>query len=966
MESLNRKAPGKSRIGLAGLLSVLALAACTKDDPAGPPDGNTEGVLSGTLHMPGGSPAREAKIRLYSVDHVPGPGPAQEPSHSVRTDSEGRFTVDSLPRGQYNVLGLKDGLVSIADSLYLAPGEHTVLADTLEPAGTVAGRIEIQPNHDARKATVRVLGTDRYAQADAEGRFTLSGLAEGSYQVRVETDLEKYEDLTAALRARSGSVDSLADPLRPKYGGVPMIAGVIRSAGGIPAAGATVRLYPVDHVPRPDALGKISSGAEVYTVRTDGSGRYAVDSLPQGDYNILGEKDGLVSFEDSIFLAPGVGAVTAHTLETAGSATARVEIQPQHDPRTVTVHVLGTSAYTNVDEEGRFTLTGLAAGTYRLRIETAVTGYTTLYSSLRVWSGAADTVSAPFLPAFTLIPVVTGLRATLDTATGVARLAWNPTGYRRLQSYVIYRHRRDAVIPAPMAIGSTTDTVWSDTLYPSGASDYGLSSGSFPPADSWEYRVRILNQSNETGETFGGARLDAVPPSWVQTHLEFRSLGTDNGQASLNDTVKVVALFRNRTRELSKVLWRESGMEHTLRDITLGAGASSGSDTLTVIGGRLGARTFHCQVLMAAGGVSTFPFPLTVVSAPPVVSAGNDVTTRRGETLRLVGSAVTRFGRIVKWEWDIGGKGIFTESPDGVREFEVPDSLTTFPCILRATNEDGESALDTLLVTPTLGWRLVGKAPLPGNQMQMVEFQGRVWLLGLSGPFSTEDGIAWRKEESVEGVTDRVNFGAFVLRDTMCVVGGESVGISGTHSDVTCTGDGVNWNRWADLAPIVGDVIWSARMGGRFWMVGRFAREILSTEDGRNWTRRPTDPDMVKAQETVLMIATDSQMVVGTRPTGEGPLLYWRTRDGLTWYRAQPNLAVDRFAPGWVLYRNRLWSFGAGVSSFHPEVEVYSSAEGVSWRKEAAMIKGLKPKSATLAYKNRIWIIDNDDLIISE
>ena len=62
--------------------------------------------------------------------------------------------------------------------------------------------------------------------------------------------------------------------------GNPVVSGVIYNAGGTPAAGATVRFYPVDYNPQNGSLGKTKALAAAVaskdSVATDAYGRYSV------------------------------------------------------------------------------------------------------------------------------------------------------------------------------------------------------------------------------------------------------------------------------------------------------------------------------------------------------------------------------------------------------------------------------------------------------------------------------------------------------------------------------------------------------------------------------------------------------------------------------------------------------------------------------------------------------------------
>lgn len=789
----------------------------------------------------------------------------------------------------------------------------------------------------------------------------------------------EWKRLAIASALALGACDRAEKAVDPGRGGDRVLSGVLLLPDGKPAADAEVRLYAVDHVPGPGVAAKASAfGGAAYVTRTDAEGKYSVDSLGQGEYNILGELDGLVSYQDSVFLSPGREAVASGSLGRGGTVTAKVEIQPHHDSRSVTVHVLGTRAFANVDAEGRFTLRGMAAGTYSLRIATTEPGYTQLFAALAVRAGAADSLATALRPDFTGIPVVAGLEVALDTLAGVARISWSPAEYKRLESYVVYRQRRDQAIPVPQAIGATTDTFWNDTLYFPAGNDYGLAAGTFPAPVPWEYRVRIRNLSDDLGDVFGGAKLDAVPPSWVQTHLEFRTSGTDNGQGSLNDTVKVVALFRNKTRRLTQVVWREHGVD-VVRSQALRAGTESGSDTLAVVGAGLGTRNLFCQVWSESGSPTTHPFNLSFVAMPPTAFAGKDTVVGRARSYILQGSGSTRIGRIIRWEWDVGAKGNFVDAPEGRMELIAPDTSITLTHILRVTNEDGEMGRDSVRVTVTHQWTLAGKVPFHGNEGQIVQFRGRFWQIGGQTPvggnalFSSVDGLTWQAETPDQpAVTRRRTMAAFVHRDTLWVYGGRALpDFSGCSNDIWASVDALHWTRMGDgpLYEYGGcEEVKAVVGGGRVYLVGKSAHNLAVRDEAGQWKIHPTPWEVGNAGYTAFLGYFDDRVVIGTsrgNTTITSAVTYYTVQQDTLWNRLGTRLESSRVNPGWAEFEGNLLIFGgsSGTSLTRPD-DAYMI--GNDWGYAGKLPKVLGSLPTSFVHENRVWIVDGGDLIRME
>lgn len=87
-----------------------------------------------------------------------------------------------------------------------------------------------------------------------------------------------------------------------------------------------------------------------------------------------------------------------------------------------------------------------------------------------------------------------------------------------------------------------------------------------------------------------------------------------------------------------------------------------------------------------------------VLKDPPRVFAGNDTMVGINAVVRLNGVATQEFGTIIKWEWNINNSG-FIEASTRYTTLVMPNEPVTFTCILRVTDDDGNSGLDTIVVT---------------------------------------------------------------------------------------------------------------------------------------------------------------------------------------------------------------------------------------------------------------------------
>lgn len=279
-------------------------------------------------------------------------------------------------------------------------------------------------------------------------------------------------------------------------------ARVFKSDGKTPAARASVKVVPADSV----------QAVAVGTV--DSQGHPVTSTVPDGVYSVTFSLEGMVSTLDAVPASGGkLALATNDTLEPSGTLSGVVGMQPQDDPTTVVVQVLGTENYCNVHPDGTFTVTGLPTGRVRLRLLTTLQNYTTTYDTAHATTGIDTRVHDTIRMVYTGIPVVTGLVARNDSATGEIKLSWNGARYAKLMDYLVFRDTAGAIGYSTQPFAATSDTFWTDT-----ASD------SLAKLQAWRYRVEVRNRQGVAGDWLGAVTVLSVPPalrrydsaSWTQ------------------------------------------------------------------------------------------------------------------------------------------------------------------------------------------------------------------------------------------------------------------------------------------------------------------------------------------------------------------------------------------------------------------------------------------------------------------
>ena len=275
------------------------------------------------------------------------------------------------------------------------------------------------------------------------------------------------------------------------------LARIVLPDGVTPASGAVVTVTPRE------AIQSVASG------QVDAKGDPVVATeLPDGVYTVLVKQGSLALLIDSM---PAVGGQLVwkgqDTLQPGGNVRGTVVMEPQDDPATVTVNLLGTEIYANVGHDGSFDLAGVGAGRLRLRFLTTVPNYTTTYVTPFLPSKASSLSLDTVRMVYTGIPVVTGLAVRNDPLTGDLLLSWNALKYGQLASYVIFRDTAGSLTFSDQPFAAVTGNSWRDTL----------AKGEFERR-AWRYRVAVRTQTGALGSWYGSVEGISVPPALA--HLD--------------------------------------------------------------------------------------------------------------------------------------------------------------------------------------------------------------------------------------------------------------------------------------------------------------------------------------------------------------------------------------------------------------------------------------------------------------
>jgi hypothetical protein len=306
------------------------------------------------------------------------------------------------------VSGVATVVSSSAPGLDAAPSpsapRSVVPADDLEDA-SISGTVTAAGGSALAGVQVYAETSDGdfgYGETGADGTYSITGLAAGSYKVEFYPDLEDFEpqwwdgkssgaDATAIELTAEQSVSHIDAELTPD----PTISGKVTAAGGGPLAGVAVYAESTDGGP----------SAWAYTAP---DGTYTVTGLHAGSYKVAFS---LSDFEfqwyqgkstepeaDPLTLAHGearehidVALAPDATLSgivklAGGSASGGIEVYAQ---RTDGVG----SGQTATEEDGSYTIEGLPAGHYKVQFDAGGLNYETQWYDDKPTEGTADEVA---------------------------------------------------------------------------------------------------------------------------------------------------------------------------------------------------------------------------------------------------------------------------------------------------------------------------------------------------------------------------------------------------------------------------------------------------------------------------------------------------------------------------------------------------------------------------------------------
>ena len=412
-------------------------------------------------------------------------------------DNSGAYSITGLSTGSYRLRFSSDGYVDqwyggAADLagavavLATAPNQTSGINLALVRGAVIAGRITDRVTGAAAQG-VTVSAVDavtgswgRSGYTDSTGAYSITGLASGSYKLQaVSSSQPGYITQWYGNKEQQSTADSVTVTAPGSLAGVDITmekGSVISGSVSDRATGAPLANVVV-------AVTSAASGEQVGSGYTDGSGGYTVSALPSGNYLVscsaagylTGWFDGKADATSATTVAlsaPNALAGINLALDGAGSISGTVTDRSSgvgiaNCYLSLTDRSTGNwVGNANTDSSGAYTLTGLASGSYSLRIEApSGTGY------LGAWYGdslCADSisVSAPH--------ATSGVDARLDLGGSISGRATDAGTGLGVPGLTITLSSASSQ-SAPGSVSTTTITADTTGAYTVG----GLASGAY-------------------------------------------------------------------------------------------------------------------------------------------------------------------------------------------------------------------------------------------------------------------------------------------------------------------------------------------------------------------------------------------------------------------------------------------------------------------------------------------------------
>jgi Carboxypeptidase regulatory-like domain/Kelch motif/Galactose oxidase, central domain len=312
-----------------------------------------------------GRVADASNIALAGVTISDGAG------HTVTTDVNGNYTIAGLSDGLYTITPSRAGytFTPATPAVRVPPavaGLNFIAIPTSVGTSSITGRVTDAANQPLAGVTISD-GANHNAATDANGNYTLTSLATGSYTVSASKSGYRFSPPTRVIRVPADAT------------GQNFIAAPISSGGPIGSVKSSITGRIVDNVREAPVSGVTISDGVGHTAVTDANGNYTLADLTAGTYSLTPAKSGYTFTPSarSVKVPPGATGqnfVARPPVVGSFSVSGHVLDNVREAPVSGVTISDGAGHTATTDANGNYTLSGLVARVYTLT--PAKAGYT--------------------------------------------------------------------------------------------------------------------------------------------------------------------------------------------------------------------------------------------------------------------------------------------------------------------------------------------------------------------------------------------------------------------------------------------------------------------------------------------------------------------------------------------------------------------------------------------------------------
>ena len=241
-----------------------------------------------------------------------------------------------------------------------------------------------------------------------------------------------------------------------------------------------------------------------------------------------------------------------------------------------------------------------------------------------------------------------------------------------------------------------------------------------------------------------------------------------------------------------------------------------------------------------------------------------------------------------------------------------------------------------------------------------------------------QDNPDWVRATAAAAWQPRDSQGELVYRDQLWIFGGWFNSFAAPPRDVWSSADGKAWTKVTAPAPwIHSDLPMTLVFADQMWMMGGWyngrlkghsaSNQVWSSTDGVTWNQATARAGWSPRIAAAAVVFQDKMWLLGGTENyyfGDQKSLrndVWYSSDGRQWHQATAEAPwAPRAYHQTVVLNDRIYLFGGGnyVPQYAAYHDVWSSADGIHWRRETASAPW-SPRLwfSAVVYRQQMWVL---------